>query len=405
MSEGRMRCCGTSLFLKTRFGAGYILNIAKANNDCVVGDVTSMVKTHVAGAELTSAVAGEIVYQLPVTSVGSFGPLFASLRDGCKSLNIGAYGVSITTLEQVFIRLAREAQRNGKVTDDDDTRTPVYFFDIVSRGIEILVSVYCWTQSRIFPNPIAVAEPAADLQPRQGVSNSSPSPNVVAPVAIAWGTPVASIDVKGGDVELGHYHSIDTHNTEQQADLESSNELKHYKFQNEHAINTTEDEKKDNDSLYYQPHQPYEAAQSTVDIQRTDGADRKDQQQLQADDNNHKISSNQLEISQGIATTHASIYVQLQELLRKRLIIASRDLKGIFFQILFPALQILLVLMILTINLSPAGRSLSLRASTISNSADVLYSGNLTAITWGKWLPIAANLKKTGASNSTALSE
>jgi len=386
MSEGRMRCCGTSLFLKKRFGAGYILNIAKANNDCVVSEVTSLVKSHVSEAELTSAVAGEIVYQLPVTSVGSFGALFSSLRDGCRQLKIGAYGVSITTLEQVFIRLAREAQRKGNVTDDDDVRTPVYLFDIIVKGYEIMLSAYSWTKSRIFPNPMAVAEPTSDNKTPVGGVDHSPHPQVVMP-AIAWGTPVASVDVKG-DVELGQNHTLDIQNV----NVAGTGQKRESPFSvinnNENIVNAVEEEeKKGGDYEYHHI--------ATNDMNHNTN---KEVEQ-------HQHQNNQVEVSKGIATTHASVLVQLQELLRKRLIIASRDLKGLFFQILFPALQILLVLMILTVNLSPAGRSLTLRASTISNSADVLYSGNLTAIPWGKWLPIAARLKKTKATNSSGLSE
>jgi len=43
---------------------------------------------------------------------------------------------------------------------------------------------------------------------------------------------------------------------------------------------------------------------------------------------------------------------QLYELLRKRWIASSRDLKGLFFQIIFPAIQIILILAILTVQVN-----------------------------------------------------
>jgi len=45
-------------------------------------------------------------------------------------------------------------------------------------------------------------------------------------------------------------------------------------------------------------------------------------------------------------------HAQLYELLRKRWIASSRDLKGLFFQIIFPAIQIILILAILTVQVT-----------------------------------------------------
>jgi len=72
-----------------------------------VTPVVELVKTHVVDAVLTSTVAGEIIFQLPVTSVGHFSALFASLKRSSASLGIGSYGITITTLEQVFINLSK----------------------------------------------------------------------------------------------------------------------------------------------------------------------------------------------------------------------------------------------------------------------------------------------------------
>lgn len=43
------------------------------------------------------------------------------------------------------------------------------------------------------------------------------------------------------------------------------------------------------------------------------------------------------------------IYIQLTQLLLKRVITARRDKKGLFFQVVFPAVQILAILALLTI--------------------------------------------------------
>jgi len=110
MSEGRLRCSGSSLFLKTRYGAGYLLSMAKTHAQASVENVESHVKCLIPAAKISSAVAGEIVMQLPITSVPMFASLFSSLKEQASVLGIGSYGISITTLEQVFIKLALEAK-------------------------------------------------------------------------------------------------------------------------------------------------------------------------------------------------------------------------------------------------------------------------------------------------------
>jgi hypothetical protein len=77
-------------------------------------------------------------------------------------------------------------------------------------------------------------------------------------------------------------------------------------------------------------------------------------------------------------------WVQCVELLRKRLIIAGRDKKGLFFQVIFPAIQILLVLLILTITINPAGHTITLNASSFTTKGSitpVVYSAGAASST------------------------
>jgi ABC-type multidrug transport system ATPase subunit len=71
----------------------------------------------------------------------------------------------------------------------------------------------------------------------------------------------------------------------------------------------------------------------------------------------------------------ASNWVQAEELLRKRFITSSRDLKGLFFQVVFPAFQILLILAILTININPAGHTVKMNASIFGFSPNTIVAG------------------------------
>nr|CAI5846703.1 unnamed protein product [Callosobruchus analis] len=51
MAEGELKCCGSSFFLKKKYGAGYIMTIAKAPS-CDVGKITTLLKTFIPEIEV-----------------------------------------------------------------------------------------------------------------------------------------------------------------------------------------------------------------------------------------------------------------------------------------------------------------------------------------------------------------
>jgi hypothetical protein len=60
-----------------------------------------LVREVVREAAVVSAVAGEVIFRMPLSSVPQFAELFGRLKAAPPSLGIGSYGVSLTTLEQV----------------------------------------------------------------------------------------------------------------------------------------------------------------------------------------------------------------------------------------------------------------------------------------------------------------
>ena len=52
MADGEIKCCGSSLFLKNKYGVGYHMVMVKDNNDCDTEAITKMVQSHVSDAEL-----------------------------------------------------------------------------------------------------------------------------------------------------------------------------------------------------------------------------------------------------------------------------------------------------------------------------------------------------------------
>ncbi len=63
--------------------------------------------------------------------------------------------------------------------------------------------------------------------------------------------------------------------------------------------------------------------------------------------------------------------LQFKLLFYKRILLMIRDKKGFFFQVLFPALQILLILAILTISINPAGPTLVLNTSSYQDDTKI----------------------------------
>eukprot|EP00897_Mesotaenium_endlicherianum_P001455 jgi/Mesen1/1337/ME000013S00828 len=106
LSEGRLQCCGSALSLKARYGVGYNLTMTKASAACHEPAVRALVERHVADARPLSSAGGEMAFQLPLAAKGSFADLFQELEERRGDLGVGGYGVSMTTLEEVFLRLA-----------------------------------------------------------------------------------------------------------------------------------------------------------------------------------------------------------------------------------------------------------------------------------------------------------
>ncbi|NXO86176.1 ABCAA protein, partial [Sitta europaea] len=107
ISHGRLRCVGSSLFLKKKWGICYHLRI-HVSESCDLENLTSLVKGYIPNATFSGQTQYELRYKLPLENVNKFPDLFSGL-DSCSEQGIINYGVSMTTLEDVFLRLEGEA--------------------------------------------------------------------------------------------------------------------------------------------------------------------------------------------------------------------------------------------------------------------------------------------------------
>jgi ATP-binding cassette subfamily A (ABC1) protein 3 len=133
MAEGQLRCVGSSLFLKKKYGVGYQLTIEK--NDKYVADAAvevesttpqlggmhgnddnlkQIVTSAVSEASLLSNVGAELSYQLPLGAASKFTTMFEGLDKEADIGRINSYGVSVTTLDEVFLLVARGTDSEKK---------------------------------------------------------------------------------------------------------------------------------------------------------------------------------------------------------------------------------------------------------------------------------------------------
>ncbi|XP_010001102.1 PREDICTED: ATP-binding cassette sub-family A member 10-like [Chaetura pelagica] len=117
LSHGRLKCVGSSLFLKKKWGIGYHLRI-HISESCDSGTVTAVVKQHIPNATFSGHSQYELRYKLPLENTNKFPDLFSGL-DSCSNQGIINYGVSMTTLQDVFQRLEKEA-----TVDEEDECVP-----------------------------------------------------------------------------------------------------------------------------------------------------------------------------------------------------------------------------------------------------------------------------------------
>lgn len=107
MASGKIKCCGSSLFLKKQFGVGYNLVLAKIEKQ-PQPEVDMFITSRIPEAIKLNEVSSEMVYQLPQTSSEKFERFFKDLDENLNSLRIRSYGVGVTTLEEVFLSVGKD---------------------------------------------------------------------------------------------------------------------------------------------------------------------------------------------------------------------------------------------------------------------------------------------------------
>ena len=111
ITEGNLSCLGSSLFLKKKFGIGYNLAISKLNDNPKIKEI---INSLIIDSSIVSESEVEIIFKLPFNETSKFNTLFEKIENDKDQLGIKAYSLTMTTLEDVFLKIGVETEKIKK---------------------------------------------------------------------------------------------------------------------------------------------------------------------------------------------------------------------------------------------------------------------------------------------------
>eukprot|EP00180_Rhodochaete_pulchella_P001231 Plantae.Rhodophyta-Rhodochaete_pulchella.ctg2050.p1 GENE.Plantae.Rhodophyta-Rhodochaete_pulchella.ctg2050~~Plantae.Rhodophyta-Rhodochaete_pulchella.ctg2050.p1 ORF type:complete len:339 (+),score=55.68 Plantae.Rhodophyta-Rhodochaete_pulchella.ctg2050:135-1019(+) len=108
MALGELQCIGSSLHLKKKFGAGYKLDVTFSPPDKKT-DVFAFVKSIAPASKLVENYMGRATFEIERSSI-RVSELFDSMLNRPQGASIDDWGIRMTSLEEVFLRIAEESE-------------------------------------------------------------------------------------------------------------------------------------------------------------------------------------------------------------------------------------------------------------------------------------------------------
>jgi hypothetical protein len=115
MTRGRLACCGSPLFLKSRLGLGHHLSCLLTASQSGKGAAAAtealdaLLAAHAPGSVCEAHVGAELSFLLPPGAASAFPALLRELDARAEELRVASYSVSCSTLEEVFLSIAENA--------------------------------------------------------------------------------------------------------------------------------------------------------------------------------------------------------------------------------------------------------------------------------------------------------
>ncbi|XP_062389786.1 uncharacterized protein abca12 isoform X5 [Sardina pilchardus] len=117
MERGGLKCCGSPYYLKDKLAKGYNLTITKkvqtpdSEEKFDSEELKAFIQSYLPEARMKEGEVGDVVYSLPPYSshnAAAFRSLLTGLDQNLDALQLGCYGISDTTLEEVFLQLTKD---------------------------------------------------------------------------------------------------------------------------------------------------------------------------------------------------------------------------------------------------------------------------------------------------------
>ena len=123
MAAGKLRCCGSSLFLKRRLGAGYSLDVLHEPSESSQQAILDAVYQHIPDTELVSRAPMELAMKVRFERAPAFPALLEELDAQRLELHITSVSMQATTLEEIFLKVVQTAaDEAGKDADEEEKR-------------------------------------------------------------------------------------------------------------------------------------------------------------------------------------------------------------------------------------------------------------------------------------------
>mmetsp|Transcript_28624 Transcript_28624/g.87596 ORF Transcript_28624/g.87596 Transcript_28624/m.87596 type:complete len:1388 (+) Transcript_28624:205-4368(+) len=118
LHRGRLQAVGSSHELKRRNATSYHLTLGRRPDGATSDEMLALARRHADGASIASEAPDEVSLLLPHEASGAFTGLFMELDQSTELLGVVSYGLSIPTLQEVFLKITAEADATAAAADE-----------------------------------------------------------------------------------------------------------------------------------------------------------------------------------------------------------------------------------------------------------------------------------------------
>lgn len=113
MADGELKCCGSPLFLKNRFGTHYRLTCAQEEGGNPE-QVTSILKKYIPDIQTHEEIGKRLSFDLPIGKSSTFEAILNELDTKRVLLRINDFNVSTASLNDVFLRVCNNSANGSE---------------------------------------------------------------------------------------------------------------------------------------------------------------------------------------------------------------------------------------------------------------------------------------------------